>query len=292
MKNRAIIILLIAILLPSCEGVIAYNPSETGTKLIVTGLFDAQDSEHRVYLALSDILSTSYVSDGSITCYVNGNSQGTSTLAADSARFSNVVFPAKFSAGDELEIVASAEGGKYHSNVKLLVPEPAILKSIDTASVRSEGSNYMRFTLNISDVSPEADYYYISVCDSDGYYLSLDISDEPILMSEVTAMMEDLVGLMNYNYSCCFTDKSFNGGDAKLRVKLPKGDVEKGDTLTFKVHHVSEEYYHYLKAWNTVESGVDETGLIFEMPTIPGNVDGALGFVGVSNSARKAVVIK
>jgi|GEM_PF-729956 len=235
-------------------------------------------------------------------------------------------FAADFKPGDKVTLTASALGMKATSTVTLL--SAPVVVSVDTASVNDGGRECLSFAVEMEDRTPGTDYYSLEIhCRyradfydgddflwsvEDEYFCDPDFSGDIILSEEgvVAGEMDDM-GFFDFgtvNRYGAFLDNQFDCGKAVLRAKVSKyylipglwgGESGDGRIATraeifpeavVKVSHIPVRHYYYLKAMNSLEGGMSDLSL--EEIAIPDNVDGGIGFVGLSNTVTKSFSLK
>lgn len=331
-------------LLCSCENEMEYHPVSSGDEIILNALLDASQTGHDVMVGLSHIGGVGEAPGSSLECSVNGRrvpvfrADSTSWPNADSyaraSRYNMSVFhfDSALKEGDEVRLEASCGGRKASASV--VVPAPAIMKGVDTLSVSEYDTDYgyyqfaMGFRVNMTDVSPDEDFYSLEISvdreialkDSLGNevasfaastYCTMDTSDDIILSDGNIAASEntDLFDLNTPNTYGAFQDLEFNGSNVTLKPKIAmyyigqyidfwyyltklgeeREKVSLGEVssrLVVKLSHISRRHYYYLKALNTLRGG--DADLALEDVSIPDNVEGGIGFVGVSNPVRSS----
>ena len=234
-------------------------------------------------------------------------------------------FIADFRPGDELTLTASALGMKASSTVTLL--SPPVVTSVDTMSVRDGSSDLLAFTVEMEDNTPGTDYYSLEIhsryradyYDGDTFlwsdegesFCQPDFTGDLILSEDgVVAGEMDELGLFDFgtvNTYGAFLDNQFDCGKAVLRPRVGKNRLHPylwGVTVngiaatravvypevTVQVSHIPVRHYYYLKALNALEGGMSDLSL--EEIAIPCNVNGGIGFVGLSNTVSKSFSLK
>lgn len=175
----------------------------------------------------------------------------------------------------------------------------------------------MAFRIRMTDKTPGADYYSLSIiCTSqielyrEGVLLGteqfvrvcpLDTGDDLILSEDgiAAANMDSMIDIGTPNYYGAFFDSQFDCRSVTLRPKVDKWEMNSWyltsfipydscyvrPTLKVELSHIDVRHYYYLKALNSLESGSSD--LVLEEVAIPSNVEGGIGFVGVSNSVSR-----
>lgn len=233
-------------------------------------------------------------------------------------------FVARLKADDEITLEATANG--FKAVAKALVPVPAIIVSADTSTLVRRGEEdygterLMLFRIETKDVSPDRDFFFLEIghylyfryLDGDGNVLGegwdrnlcpLDVSDDLVLSEESIASSQgmDFFKTGSPDLYGAFQDAAFAGGSINLRPKIsldrlsyhfnimppPENavEIELRHFIGPKVSHISQRHYYYLKALDMLRDG--GTDLALEDVSIPDNVDGGIGFVGISNPDLK-----
>ena len=321
MDKKFLILFLLAA--TACVTEMEYKPISSGNQIIMNSLMSVGDEQHVVFLALSTPGSVEKITGGAgVECYINGDLVVTATeynvnLWPGTLNCMRAfAFEAEFKAGDEVEIVAEAGGHKISSTV--VVPSQAVLGKVDTLTVNDDDESYLSFSVNMSDKGPNEDYYEINIkhkaeielykegvlIGTQNYldYCWIDCSDD-IILSEGNIASDDFTETFTWgsqNYYGAFADRQFNGKDVVLKPKVNKTDFEivinysingeKADSIYIKpsaivtVSHIQGRHYYYLKALNEIMSG-SFADLSLEQISIPDNVKGGIGFVGIGNPA-------
>lgn len=228
------------------------------------------------------------------------------------------IFEADFREGDEVRIEATANNGAYKASATVIVPSrPVMGKVTMEEKVRHIEGDYEYkvsvLSVPIEDVSPEPDYYSIALrfnytidgydeglyvtTEKDWYYLDMDTSEDIILSEDnvVSSRLEgDLFDIGSPNVFGAFLDGQFNGGAAvlhpsvysdylwirSLEMESIADYIHVSRSMTVMLCHIPERQYYYYKALNGfLGSGSD---LALEDISIPDNVDGGIGFVGIA----------
>ena len=145
------------------------------------------------------------------------------------------------------------------------------------------------------------------------YYGYIDTDYDPVICEGAGSAGGDLASLLSAgNYYRCFSDEPIADQEYALRVMmspsmfylekypyipyLPEGATY--DTLLKMRIRVTRQYYfwlktldfsqyHYLKAMNNLETFGTDVSFLVEPTTLPSNVEGGLGFVGIEAVASK-----
>ena len=107
-------------------------------------------------------------------------------------------------------------------------------------------------------------------------------SDGPIADQECTLTVMVYAGYSDvpeYRYGTCIPDMLADEDDAY--EKLIQMPVRVSRTGYFRLRTMDFAQYHYLKALNNLETFGTEVSFLVEPTTLPSNVEGGLGFVGI-----------
>ena len=155
-------------------------------------------------------------------------------------------FPADLSAGDKVRLEVEADS-RFSASAEVTVPRQTVIESISTETIKQrtflEDSVTTYIRYNIRLQNPTRE---------DAYY-SVKIAQE---------------------YIPCI-------GRELLQPEVREDLVEGQSDGSIAVSNISMQHYYYLKALNHIASGSDDLAL--EDISIPDNVNGGIGFVGVSN---------
>lgn len=232
------------------------------------------------------------------------------------------LFTAGFAAGDEVRLEATANGGSYKASATITVLPLPELKNVSvqevTETVGEEVETLCKFSITVQDSDPGQNYYRLSVSylyhatgfaggerigESDGRVNCwLDASGDPVLSDSgfSSPQAEDaMFQLDTPNYYGIFSDLSFNGKSVTLRPSTipvsfwdlaPAFDygsdmIEVEGSFCVEVSRLSEKYYYYLKAVNALFG--DSAFFALEDISLPNNIDGGMGFAGMTNPERR-----
>ena len=313
--DKKLLILLLALGLAGCVNDMPYTPKDTKPLLVMNSLLSVGEATHEVWLGVSkpgcvDTLTGT----ATVNCYVNGALAATASEQPGQQRLRRFVFIAPFVPGDELLMEASS--GSFKASAKVTVPTPPTLKSVDTLTVGDPEAQQLAFRIGMADKTPGADYYSLAItCTSqiemyrEGVLLGteefvrlcpLDTGDDLILSEDniAAANMDSMFDIGTPNLYGAFFDSQFDCGSVTLRPKVDKWQMNSWyltsfvpydscyvrPTLKVAVSHIDVRHYYYLKALNSLEGSSD---LVLEEIAIPNNIEGGIGFVGVSNSASQ-----
>lgn len=232
------------------------------------------------------------------------------------------LFTAGFAAGDEITLEAVADGGSYKASASVTVPPLPELKNVSVLEVKEPVEDGVRtvykFSITLQDNDPGHDYYRLLVYydyhatgfaggqrmgESDGrIFCSLDTSGDPVLSESSFSGPQAQDALFTFdtpNRYGIFTDLSFNGKSITLRPSADQisfwdltGDfgygsdvIEVEGRFCVEISLLSEQYYYYLKSLNSLFG--DSAIFALEDITLPDNIDGGIGFAGMTNPERR-----
>lgn len=313
--DKKLLILLLALGLAGCVNDMPYTPKDTKPLLVMNSLLSVGEATHDVWLGVSkpgcvDTLTGT----ATVNCYVNGTLAATASEQPGQERLRRFVFSAPFVPGDEVLMEASA--GSFKASAKVTVPTPPTLKSVDTLTVGDPEAQQLAFRIGMADKTPGADYYSLAItCTSqiemyrEGVLLGteefvrlcpLDTGDDLILSEDniAAANMDSMFDVGTPNLYGAFFDSQFDCGSVTLRPKVDKWQMNSWyltsfvpydscyvrPTLKVAVSHIDVRHYYYLKALNSLDGSSD---LVLEEIAIPNNIEGGIGFVGVSNTSSQ-----
>lgn len=220
--------------------------------------------------------------------------------------------------GDKVRLEADAENGKYHASAEVTVPYPVNDIQADTSTVEVKEYNwwkiYRQFKVNLQDRPGEKNHYRLDIrheITAHGIMFGgkdtiittreYDVnSREDIVLTDGNPQNgnddeNDLFGTYIANKYNVFNDSRFSNASHTLKVYTKLYDsfssmyIEKllslQRTVTIRLLSITEMEYRYFKALNTLESENYEE-VLMEPIVIPNNIEGGIGFVGVSSEVR------
>lgn len=223
--------------------------------------------------------------------------------------------------GDNIRLEAVAEGGKYHVTAEETVPQPVPPVQIDTIATMLKSywgwEDYRQFKITLQDRPGEKNYYRLDIRRDISIYGLYDNRTDTVIHIRETELINredivltdgnpssneddenDLFGTYIANKYNVFTDSRFANTGYTLKVyTLLKDSYSAANiyqisrvsrVVTVRLLSISEAEYRYLKALNYLESDNYDEALM-EPVIIPSNVEGGLGFVGVSSEARQVM---
>lgn len=222
--------------------------------------------------------------------------------------------------GDDIRLEAVAEGGKYHVTAEVTVPQPVPPVRVDTSTTQLRDYNgwdpYREYKVTMQDLPGGKNYYRLDIRRDISTYGLYDNQRDTVIHTRITDLINredivltdgnpssnedeenDIFGTYIANKYNVFTDSRFSDGSCTLKVYtwlnesyMPPNvylyQVSRvSRVVTVRLLSISEAEYRYLKALNYLESDNYEDALM-EPVIIPSNVEGGLGFVGISSEAR------
>lgn len=320
---KRICVILILAVLAACENPLEYKPADKSDELIVNAHLDADETSHMVQVAISTTGSVRQVDKAELRFFVNGAVVARTSELKKIKEFGETAgksftFNASFKAGDVVRLEVDADGKYSAWNEQVVPPEPELLWA-DTVrvTVRKESATtqYFRFDTRIKDSDREGNYYRIKVSDC-SYVTYYDADDNEIGTSSLKLqcrlktdndiiLNEGHIGSENSIFEMgssneygVFNDNKFNESEVTLRPMVSTDDfghaflmhenavsAKVQSSAMVEVQSLSQRYYYYMKALSMLRSG--STDLALEDVQIPDNVEGGIGFVGVSSSKSK-----
>ena len=318
--DKKLLILLLSLAATGCLNDMEYTARNAEPQLVMNSLMSVGDASHEVWLGVSKPGCVDSLTGAvSVKCFINGNLAATASEQPGQERLRRFVFSAPFTPGDDVRI--EAEAGSFKASASASVPTKPVLNSVDTLTVGDIYSQELAFRIGMTDTAPGADYYALRIyCKSEiELYMDdapvdtvefvrlcpLDTSEDLILSEDniAAANMDDMFDVGTPNTYGAFFDSQFDCGSVTLRPKVDKWQLNSwyvdGFTLydssyvkpvlRVELAHIDVRQYYYLKALNSLESGTSDLAL--EEIAIPNNVEGGMGFVGISNSVSKEFLL-
>ena len=270
---------------------------------------DAAMTSHKVWLGLSKTTTIGRLDNATVICFVNGEevSRGIfDEMASVSAIQSCYSFEAELHPGDIIRL--SAERAELSAYAEVTVPNiSGRLLGVDTLSTATG----MRFISRIQDDASENNLYRIRlvVNTSLSYYYDgrwsrwyehsdekvIEHSNDPILDSRIGGSEgDDFFGIGgNSNHYCIFTDRLFAESSAELAFTVDYTDLYRVFAEQYFDHvlvipsakisliSMDRSEYDYLSIQNVLYDNDYDASDFLEPVTVPTNVIGGTGFVGV-----------
>ena len=162
-KNLSyLLFILYTSLFSACENEIPFQSKIQEPQLLMNAFLEAEKEENQVYLHIIDGETTTLVSDGAVTIYVNGEKKEVaeaeliSTSYNDSTKYCRV--KTQFLPGDLVRLEAAAENGQYHAWAEVKIPQPIEkIIQVDTLLTKIKIGYYMdnciRYRITFNDRS-------------------------------------------------------------------------------------------------------------------------------------------
>ena len=324
--KKFFVIVMSATLLAACDNPLEYKPENKADELIVNAFLDAGETSHLVQIAVSSTEYVRPVEKAELRFYVNGELKARTSEFEEIEWYGDTAgkgmrFEASFKAGDVLRLEVDADG-RFSAYNEQVVPQAPTVSSIDTVRVSETsneeyGTEYLRFDFRVRDAGPEENYFRIKIddyaeavfYDKDGKELGrgslktmqpVKIDNDPILNGGYINSGSDDFGLEigTRNTYCVFSDMQFSGSSATLRPMVSANSFgrippipEGSESAVVECYAIAtmqslpQRYFYHMKALNMLQDGSNDLAL--EDVQIADNVEGGIGFVGVSNSAGK-----
>ncbi len=222
--------------------------------------------------------------------------------------------------GDHIRLEATAERGTLNAVAETDVPLPPEAFRVDTATViRTEdyykGPHY-RYLITLTDRPNERNYYRLDIRNdfrvryhftaSEHDSLTYEQMNTPVINREDIILTDghithteeesdnELFPRIENIYNI-FADTYFPGASTTLKVYTRRGDDFRASPLSFSnvphltyctqricvsLYSLTEETYRYLQALNCLDDD-DYDNTLMEPVSLPNNVSGGVGFVGV-----------
>ena len=318
-KNLSILFMLTSMLFPACENELPYMNKPQAPQLLMNAFLEAGKEENGVSLCMidADEQQTDYVSNGSITVYVNGEKTETAQVEKIYGSFNapNCTLKTPFRPGDHIRFEATADDGQYQAGCEVEIPLP-IEETIrvDTLRTQLKGNSSMmdcmQYKITIHDRPNEKNYYRLIIVENTYRISSEDgieygpfssypeiINQEDIVLTDghLTTTDDDKFGILDLtvrNLSNVFTDGRFENGSYTLKVYTSIPYISESNRkdhfyldVTVRLLSISQSYYRYLRAMNCLNSE-DYNETFMEPVIVPQNVSGGLGFIGASSEQR------
>lgn len=292
-----------------CTREIPYTPDNVDDMLILNAQVDASETHHTAYVGISKTTTITKLDDATVLCTVNGGEASRGVLEkapsgnSIQSRFS---FDAELHPGDTLRL--SAEGAGLSAYAEIVVPDTTgRLLAVDTMTV----AKTLRFAAKIQDIDPERNFYRLRLNAHSllSYYADSSWSlwyeriheipiihnDNPILNARIGGSEgDDFFGFGgNSNYYCIFTDLLFANATEEITFAVdsnllyrtfadrPFEKLRIAPVLVLSLVSMPWEEYHYLYTQNVLYDNDFDASERMEPITIPTNVIGGTGFVGV-----------
>ena len=125
------------LLLCACTNLLDYNSGEPAEVIIMNAMLMTDETEHTVNLNRGLIDRCEALDDADVTCYINGRLAAHAVPAKKQGAYYGNSSPYSFTAeirpGDEIRLEAAS--GTMRASATVMVPQPATLVAVDTATV-------------------------------------------------------------------------------------------------------------------------------------------------------------
>lgn len=169
--------------------------------------------------------------------------------------------------------LAGEVGG--HTNYASLNQEMKPVAALDSVRLKYEPDwDQGYWTVEVYAWEPESEDFYRFLAYRNGVLIT-DTIDEFVVQEDV---------FFNGNYTNGIQSQFFN-------TKEEQGNLQLGDTITFEINGITEEYYHFVLE---VQAAMWGSNPMFSGPpaNVSSNIDnGALGFFSVYSSQKASVVL-
>lgn len=321
-------ILMIILVIISCENELPFNIKNNPPKLVMNALINADSLTNVLFLNFTGREYAGHAQDATLEVRVNGQLKESlrPLPLIDNERQCRFTITSQFTPGDIVRMDAITDDGNYHAWAEVTVPQRlAEIESIDTLTVpltqNGYTHNYMRYKITFRDRPDEKNYYRIAIekqmsmwgynheeGGGDYIYWTKHISYSFIGREDVvltdgqpsTGDDEDN-GLFDTakNIYGVFDDSRFQNTSYTMTIyNNPEVESDnnndgfyEGMDVIIRLLSITETEYYYLKALNLVDSDAyDET--INEPIRYPSNVHGGTGMIGISTEISKKVRIR
>lgn len=282
--KRYCILLLVGLL--SCESHLEIVLPEAEDALILNAQLKTSSAFQQAYLDHSS--SVRGITDASGARFRMWNLDRKATELEATADVGGIVvfsLPA-LQPGERLRLEAEYAGEKVWSEVT--VPQPVQILQVDSSRVQVAGfagmvREFLQFRVRFKD--PEGrQYYRFEMRDIrdplQPEMIPLDASSDPVLSGVSGSVMDSFFTARNAYL--VFSDEAFDGQERTFLLNLPIGETNwDGYDVRIYLQSIGFEEYHYLQSLNNMETFGYEEVIMIEPTTLPSNVHGGLGFVGM-----------
>lgn len=327
MKNHIYypFILLVTLLTAvSCENELPFNVKDNPPKLVMNALINADSPTNVLFLNFTGRNNATHVTNATVEIRVNGElSEDLRPLPPKHEEDMQCRFniTSKFTPGDIVRIDAHTNDGQYHAWTEITVPQrPNEIANIDTLTVPLNQynyiQNYLRYKISIKDRPNENNYYRLivdkqmSVKSHNGEtgepvtqtvhrYNFIGREDVVLTDGKPTTSDDENNGMFDTvrNIYGVFDDTRFKDTSYIMTVyNQTDNEIFSEDNSNVNIDvfirllSITEMEYYYLKALNLIDTDAyDET--INEPIKFPGNIQGGIGFVGISTEVSKVIHI-
>ena len=314
--RKIITILLLACLAAGCYKEIRIPTEDKDPVLVMNAQMDNLEETHVVNLSRSLLSKVEPFPGARVSVYVNGTLAAEAMEMVEEYAWNRTAyaFKATFKPGDEVRIEATKDA--FNASATTYLDDTSDYLQLKVRFKDLPGDSWYGVDHRVSDlweyldeegnVIPE----YTAVSNSFG---SIETGYDPVI-SEGSGKTSgsDFAALLSVeNTYNCFSDSPIAGKECTLRVMaypwnvylndfrygllVPEAMQDDPDPWSilvklpvrvrrecfFRLRSLDFAQYHYLKALNNLETFGTEMNFLVEPTTLPCNVEGGLGFVGI-----------
>lgn len=273
MQKRLVnIIIILVILLSSCEKPIVFTEEIKEPKLVINSFFNP-DSTWTIYLSHSltviDQGELDPVDNATVKLFENEEFIANLDLAAN-GKYVSAMKPLE---NKKYRIEAEAPGYKKVSSISNVPKESIQVLSIDTSRVNFFDEEYLKFKIEVNDVGEELHYYGIRLFGFNEGYLS------PVYFRSADPVLN--VG-SDYVESATFTNELFTNSVTTIElsadVLMYDGSGFIFDRIILVIETFSEEAYLYNRSYEAYQTAIDD---FFAQPVqVFSNIENGFGIFG------------
>ena len=246
-------------------------------------------------------------------------------------KYTRYDFKAEFKPGDKVRIEALTGGREAWA--EQVIQEPGQLVSVDTATVvksfvwqnldgaETYEQEYLEFTIRLSDAKGTDSFFTMdgimttvtqmtsagegeNAVEIEGpYKVDYETFHDLILEDGYSSGLGDLFeDLMPVNAMHCFTDKSFQDGEAVVHLYIPSyyfksywyyfnaDRIEVNRFFRLSLKSIDRGFYNYLRALNNMVCYGFDVSPIIEPTMLPSNVNDGMGMVSIASESGYEIV--
>lgn len=290
-QNTIVFGVMLAMLpLTGCEKELDLNLGEAGGKPVLY-TFIQPDSSVAVGLSKSvSILSVreyELFTDASIEFRLNGSYL--SRVAFPNGKLTGSFPSIKFMPGDTVSVDAYLGDDKL-TGATTVVPTVVPIEKVDTVRVLRKQTDgrylfVMKTTVRFTDMPNKADFYQLQLFHHTTSQSGASVTDNIDYLKEDRVFYDPEVGVSSFesiDFQGLFPDEVINGTSYGLVIYLPVAYFQKNDAnvqnrLVYRLYHVDELYYGFLRARIIALSNQDLP--VFNDVKMPSNVLNGYGVV-------------
>ncbi|MFH1319199.1 MAG: DUF4249 domain-containing protein [Bacteroidota bacterium] len=301
--KRIVYLILLVLIIISCEKEVDIPIEYTQPKLVVNGLFNT-DSLWNIEVSASkyifDATAIPLINDAQVTVT---NSGGNSILLTNQG---NGIYTSLTEKPEPGEVYTLDVSHSDYDNVRASnqLPGEIVILNIDwLQQAYVDGELYRRINITFQD-SPNNDYYLVRIKGAFWHVIFDPISGlkdsilavSPMYFFSQNAAVENS-NSKEHRMSVSFTDEIFNGNQYTIGLLLSEyyftgedGKEEEVQTIYLSMSKISEEYYWYETSYQAYISAQD--GKLFAQPVqVYTNIENGLGiFAGYSAQADSIII--